>query len=65
MSSDMKDARDYLDKKGLADRLSLPSKRVVEEMMRKRKIPYLTLGYRTVRFYWPAVEKALGKLEIR
>ena len=33
--------------------------------MRKRKIPYLTLGHRTVRFFWPAVEKALAKLEIK
>jgi hypothetical protein len=33
--------------------------------MRRRKIPFLALGHRTVRFYWPAVLKALAKLEIK
>ena len=55
----------YLNKVELAERLRLPSKRAVEEMMRRRKIPYITLGHRTVRFYWPAVEKALAKFEIK
>ena len=65
MSLHMKAPQDYLDKQELADRLGLPSKRAVEEMMRRRKIPYLALGHRTVRFFWPAVEKALAKLEIK
>ena len=65
MSSRMNSEHQYLDKTQLAEKLGLPSKRAVEELMRKRKIPYLTLGYRTVRFFWPAVEKALAKLEIK
>ena len=55
----------YLSKSQLAEKLGLPSKRAVEEMMRRRKIPYLTFGHRTLRFFWPAVEKALAKFEIK
>ncbi len=65
MCSYMKAEPQYLDKLQLAERLGLPSKRAVEELMRKRKIPYLTLGHRTVRFFWPAVERALARLEIK
>ena len=53
---------EYLNKKELAGRLGV-SRRGVEEMMRRRKIPFLALGHRTVRFHWPSVEKAIGKLE--
>lgn len=52
----------YLTKVELAERLGV-TRRVVEEMMRRRMIPYLSLGYRTVRFFWPAVERALAKFE--
>ncbi len=52
----------YLTKVELAELLGV-TRRVVEEMMRRRMIPYLSLGHRTVRFFWPAVEKALGRLE--
>jgi hypothetical protein len=45
---------DYLNKLELAARLG---------MMRRRKIPFIALGHRTVRFHWPTVEKALGRLE--
>lgn len=41
------------------------SKRGIEELMRKRKIPVIRLGWRTVRFSWPKVEAALAKLETR
>jgi excisionase family DNA binding protein len=54
--------RHYLTKVELADLLGV-TRRVVEEMMRRRMIPYLSLGHRTVRFHWPSVEKAIGKLE--
>ena len=53
---------DYFNKLQLAERLGV-TRRVVEEMMRRRKIPFIALGHRTVRFFWPAVEKALGRLE--
>lgn len=56
--------RDYLNKLELAERLGL-TRRGVEELMRRRKIPFLTLGHRTVRFFWPAVERALSKFEHR
>ena len=51
-------SRDYLNKLELAERLGI-TRRNVEEMMRRRKIPSIALGHRTVRFFWPAVEKAL------
>jgi hypothetical protein len=55
---------DWLTKEGVRARLGLPSTRIVEEMMRKRKIPFVKLGHKTVRFHWPNVEAALAKLEI-
>ena len=58
----MKVPGQYLNKVQLANLLGI-TKRGVEELMRSRKIPFLALGHRTVRFYWPAVEKALGKFE--
>jgi hypothetical protein len=62
--SAMKDER-FLDKEGLRKKLSLPSTRNVDEMMRSKRIPYLRLGHRTVRFDWPKVEKALARLEVK
>ncbi len=55
---------DYLNKLELAAKLGV-TRRVVEDMMRRRMIPYLALGHRTVRFFWPAVERALSKFEHR
>ncbi len=55
---------DYLNKLQLAERLGI-TRRVVDDMMRRRMIPYLALGHRTVRFFWPAVERALSKFEHR
>ncbi|MEA3188709.1 MAG: hypothetical protein QOD99_2539, partial [Chthoniobacter sp.] len=54
----MNDDKNYLNKLELAERLG-STKRGIEEMMRRRKIPFLKLGHRTVRFFWPAVEKAV------
>ena len=56
---------ELLDKKQLAARLNLPSTRMVDQLMRKRKIPYLVLGHKTVRFEWRKVEAAIQKLEVR
>ena len=53
---------DYLNKLELAAKLGI-TRRGVEELMRAHKSPYLALGHRTVRFFWPAVEKALARLE--
>lgn len=54
----------YLTKDQLADRLGL-TRRGVECLMARRKIPAVRLGWRTVRFNWKAVEVALGKLEVK
>jgi len=51
-----------LTKEELRQRLNLPSTRGVDELTRRRKIPVIRLGHRTVRFSWPAVEAALKKL---
>ena len=50
-----------LTKKQLADRLNLPSTRCVDELVRKRKIPVLRWGYRTVRFNWEECWDALQR----
>ena len=55
---------DWLTKEELRARLNLPSTRMVDELMRKRKIPVTRLGHKTVRFCWPKVEAALAKLEV-
>ena len=56
---------ELIDKEELRRRLSLPSVRMVEELMRKRKIPFVRLGHRTVRFSWPKVLAAITALEQR
>lgn len=57
-------AKRFLNKSEVAEALGL-TKRGVEEMMRRRKIPFLKLGHRTVRFDWEAVEKAVARLEYK
>ena len=54
-----------LDKEGLRQALNLTSTRMVDELVRRRKIPVIRLGYRTLRFNLAAVETALEKLTIR
>jgi len=56
---------ELIDKEELRRRLNLPSVRMVEELMRKRKIPFVKLGHRTVRFSWPKVLSAITALEQR
>lgn len=56
---------ELIDKEELRRRLSLPSVRMVDELMRRRKIPYVRLGHRTVRFSWPKVLAAISRLECR
>jgi hypothetical protein len=57
--------QELIDKKELRQRLNLPSVRMVEQLMRKRKIPYVRLGYKTVRFSWPKVLAALERFEYK
>ncbi|MES2569472.1 MAG: hypothetical protein V4710_05390 [Verrucomicrobiota bacterium] len=40
---------ELIDKEELRRRLSLPSTRMVDQLVRRRKIPFLRLGHRTVR----------------
>jgi hypothetical protein len=54
-----------LDKEQLRQKLNLISIRGVDELVRRRKIPCVRLGHRTVRFSWPAVEAALKRLTVK
>lgn len=52
-----------LDKEALAQRLSI-STALVSKLVAAKRIPVIKLGWRTQRFSWPAVEKAMAKLTI-
>ena len=54
-----------LTKEELRAALNLPSTRRVDELVRKRKIPMIRLGHRTVRFDLPKVAAALERLELK
>jgi hypothetical protein len=54
-----------LTKEQLRERLNVPHVRIIEEMTRKRRIPVVKLGYRTLRYSWPKVQAALEKLTVR
>jgi excisionase family DNA binding protein len=53
-----------IDKKELSRRLGC-SPRLVDDLVRRRKIPCIKLGYRTVRFHWLRVQEALAKFEVK
>jgi len=53
-----------LDKKQLAERLNLHV-RGVESLMKARKIPFMRVSNKIVRFSWPRVEAALAGYEIK
>ena len=54
-----------LTKEQLREALNLPSTRMVDELVRRRKIPVLRLGHRTIRFDLAKVQAALEKLELK
>jgi hypothetical protein len=54
-----------LNKEELRLKLNLQSTRGVDELVRRRKIPVVKLGHRTVRFYWPDVQAAIAKLTLK
>ena len=56
---------ELLTKEELRERLNVPSVRVIEEMVKARRLPVIRLGYRTVRFDWEKVQAAIAKLEIK
>jgi hypothetical protein len=53
---------ELLNKEQLRQRLNLTSVRCVDEMVKRRKIPVIRMGHRTVRFSWPDVAVALERL---
>jgi hypothetical protein len=55
---------ELIDKKELAKRLNAPSTRFVDGLMVRGVIPYLRLGYRTVRFDWIKVQTAIARHEV-
>jgi excisionase family DNA binding protein len=50
-----------LDKHALAQLLGISPDGVLK-LVAARSIPVIRLGHRTLRFSWPAVERALAKL---
>ena len=52
-----------LDKHALAQRLNMSPGGILK-LVAARQIPAIKLGHRTLRFSWPAVEKAMAKLTI-
>ena len=54
-----------LTKAELRLRLNLPSTRMVDELTRRRRIPHIKMGHRTLRYDWQKVVVALAKLEVR
>jgi hypothetical protein len=58
-------ASGFLDKEQLRVLLNLPSTRMIDELMRKKKIPFLRLGHKTVRFEWKKVKAALERFEFK
>jgi hypothetical protein len=56
---------ELLNKEQLRQRLNLASVRGVDEMVKRRKIPVIRIGHRTVRFSWPDVEVALERLTLK
>ena len=56
---------ELIDKEDLRRWLSLPSVRMVGELMRERKVACSRLGHRAVRFSWPKVHGALARFEHR
>jgi excisionase family DNA binding protein len=52
------------DKRDIAKRYGV-SLRTVDRWISERLIPYLDLGYRTKRFRWEDVEKAIDNLKVK
>ncbi len=53
-----------LTKAEVAERLHL-TKRGVDGLMKSRRIPYLKLNRKTIRFDWPKVEAAYNACEVK
>lgn len=55
----------YMTKEQLAAALNVPSTRMIDELVRRRKIPHIKMGHRTVRFVINRVREALDRYEVR
>jgi hypothetical protein len=55
---------ELLTKAQLAEKLNL-HKRGIESLMKARKIPFMRVSNKIVRFSWPRVEAALAGYEIK
>jgi hypothetical protein len=53
-----------LTKEELASKMNLPSTRMLDGLVARRKIPVIRLGYRTVRFRWGDVQTAMDRLTV-
>lgn len=62
-TSNPQDSPDYLTKEQLRERLNLPSIRKIDDMMKRRMIPFHKWGSKTVRFDYEKVREALDKFE--
>jgi hypothetical protein len=51
-------------KRDIAKRYGV-SLRTVDRWVNERLIPYIDFGYRTKRFRWPDVERAVNKLVVK
>jgi excisionase family DNA binding protein len=64
MMSNMMTEKSLLTKKELADRLNI-TERVVQFLVKTRRIPVVRLTGKTHRFSWPKVEEALANYEVK
>ena len=58
-----KETEALVTKAELVTALNLPSVWAVDRLRKKKKIPFVSLGYRTVRYRVSEVSRALGRLE--
>jgi excisionase family DNA binding protein len=63
--ADSEFVKEFLTKSEVAQKLNLPSTRVVEDLVSRGHLPAIRLGHRTVRFRWSDVEKTLETLTIK
>ena len=56
---------DLIDKEELRKRLGLKTIYAVDWLIRRKRIPFIKLGYRTIRFNWDRVEKTLSRRTTR
>lgn len=59
------DQERLLTKRELARKLNLPSTRSIDELVRRKALPVIRFGWRTLRFSPRAIELAIEKLTVR